>query len=111
MTKYIRTPEQEKEHKEYLSKKRKQHNLDRKQAKAIEALGIHHAPLDLPSLHRAVHGGKRVPWLTTGYDWLDTVSHEYVHLVVSRKSRNTVPIWMHEGLAKYLESRWRGPAA
>ncbi|MFT3712096.1 MAG: tetratricopeptide repeat protein [Archangium sp.] len=48
--------------------------------------------------------------LTFGYDWLDTLSHEYVHLVVSRKSRNTVPIWMHEGLAKYLESRWRGPA-
>lgn len=46
----------------------------------------------------------------TGYDWLDTLAHEYVHLVVSRKSRNTVPIWMHEGLAKYLESRWRGPA-
>ena len=45
-----------------------------------------------------------------GYDWLDTVSHEFVHLVVSKKSRNTVPIWMHEGLAKYLESRWRGPA-
>jgi tetratricopeptide (TPR) repeat protein len=48
--------------------------------------------------------------LMFGYDWLDTLSHEYVHLVVSRKSRNTVPIWMHEGLAKYLESRWRGPA-
>lgn len=48
--------------------------------------------------------------LVQGYDWLDTLSHEYVHLVVSRKSRNTVPIWMHEGLAKYLESRWRGPA-
>jgi tetratricopeptide (TPR) repeat protein len=48
--------------------------------------------------------------LVQGYDWLDTVAHEYVHLVVSRKSRNTVPIWMHEGLAKYLESRWRGPA-
>jgi tetratricopeptide (TPR) repeat protein len=45
-----------------------------------------------------------------GYDWLDTLAHEYVHLVVSRKSRNTVPIWMHEGLAKYLESRWHGPA-
>ncbi len=43
-----------------------------------------------------------------GYEWLDTLSHEYVHLVVSKKSRNTVPIWMHEGLAKYLESRWRG---
>lgn len=45
-----------------------------------------------------------------GYDWLDTLAHEYVHLVVSQKSRNSVPIWMHEGLAKYLESRWRGPA-
>ena len=45
-----------------------------------------------------------------GYDWLDTVAHEYTHLVISRKSRNTVPIWMHEGLAKYLESRWQGPA-
>ena len=32
-----------------------------------------------------------------------------MHLVVSKKSRNTVPIWLHEGLAKYLESRWRGP--
>jgi len=45
-----------------------------------------------------------------GYDWMDTLAHEYVHLVVSKKSHNTVPIWMHEGLAKYLESRWRGEA-
>lgn len=45
-----------------------------------------------------------------GYDWLDTLSHEYVHLVISEKSHNTVPIWLHEGLAKYLESRWRGEA-
>lgn len=45
-----------------------------------------------------------------GYDWLDTLAHEYTHLVVSQKSKNTVPIWLHEGLAKYLESRWRGPA-
>ena len=45
-----------------------------------------------------------------GYDWLDTLAHEYVHLVVTQKSRNTVPIWLHEGLAKYLESRWRGAA-
>lgn len=43
-----------------------------------------------------------------GYDWLDTLAHEYVHLVVSQKSHNTVPIWLHEGLAKFLESRWRG---
>lgn len=43
-----------------------------------------------------------------GYDWQDTLAHEFTHLVVSEKSRNTVPIWLHEGLAKYLESRWRG---
>jgi tetratricopeptide (TPR) repeat protein len=47
--------------------------------------------------------------LLHGYDWLDTVAHEYVHYAVSNVSRNTVPIWLHEGLAKYLESRWRGP--
>ena len=45
-----------------------------------------------------------------GYDWQDTLAHEYVHFVVGNASQNTVPIWMHEGLAKYLESRWRGPA-
>lgn len=44
-----------------------------------------------------------------GYDWLDTLAHEYVHFVVGNASKNTVPIWLHEGLAKYLESRWRGP--
>ena len=43
-----------------------------------------------------------------GYDWRDTLAHEFVHLVVSQKSHNSVPIWLHEGLAKYLESRWRG---
>ncbi|HEY3445520.1 MAG TPA: tetratricopeptide repeat protein [Myxococcales bacterium] len=46
--------------------------------------------------------------LVRGYDWLDTLSHEYTHLVVSQMSRNTVPIWIHEGLAKFLESSWRG---
>lgn len=46
--------------------------------------------------------------LVRGYDWLDTLSHEYTHLVVSKMSRNTVPIWIHEGLAKFLESSWRG---
>ncbi len=43
-----------------------------------------------------------------GSDWLDTLAHEYIHLVVSRSSLNKVPIWLHEGLAKWLESRWRG---
>ncbi|MBN1210455.1 MAG: hypothetical protein JXB05_36715 [Myxococcaceae bacterium] len=43
-----------------------------------------------------------------GYDWQDTLAHEYIHLVVSRSSLNKVPIWLHEGLAKWLETRWRG---
>ena len=48
--------------------------------------------------------------LPRGYSWRDTLAHEYVHLVVSRLSHNTVPIWLHEGLAKYFERRWRAPA-
>ena len=32
-----------------------------------------------------------------GYDWLDTLAHEYVHLVVSQTGHNTVPIWLHGG--------------
>ncbi len=49
--------------------------------------------------------------LGRGYPWLDTVTHEYTHYVVSRVSRNTVPIWFHEGLAKYEERRWRNATA
>ena len=44
----------------------------------------------------------------SGYDWADTLAHEFTHLVISKKSRNTVPIWLHEGIAKYYESRWKG---
>jgi hypothetical protein len=45
--------------------------------------------------------------LLRGYPWLDTLGHEYVHLVITRSSHNTVPIWLHEGLAKFAERRWR----
>ncbi len=45
--------------------------------------------------------------LLAGYPWIDTLNHEYTHFVVSRISFNTVPIWLHEGLAKYEERRWR----
>ena len=44
-----------------------------------------------------------------GYDWLDTASHELIHLLISRRSHNQVPVWLHEGLAKSHESGWRGP--
>jgi len=46
--------------------------------------------------------------LVKGYDWLDTAAHEYTHYVVTARTRNNTPIWLHEGLAKYSESRWRG---
>lgn len=42
-----------------------------------------------------------------GYNWRDTLSHEYTHYVISRVTGNRVPVWLHEGLAKYLETRWR----
>jgi len=46
----------------------------------------------------------------TGYAWADTLAHELTHLMVSKRSRNTVPIWLHEGIAKYYETRWRDRA-
>jgi len=45
-----------------------------------------------------------------GYPWMDTLVHEYVHYVVSRSSHDEVPIWLHEGLARFQQVRWRrGP--
>lgn len=46
--------------------------------------------------------------LMRGYGWADTLAHEYVHYVINHKTRAQVPIWMHEGMAKFLERRWRG---
>lgn len=42
-----------------------------------------------------------------GYSYLDTVSHELVHLIISEKTHNRTPIWIHEALAKFEETRWR----
>ncbi len=46
--------------------------------------------------------------LYRGYPWKDTISHEYVHLVVTYQSRNQAPVWLQEGIARHLESWWRG---
>ncbi|MEW6144218.1 MAG: tetratricopeptide repeat protein [Thermodesulfobacteriota bacterium] len=45
--------------------------------------------------------------LPKGYSWSDTLAHEYTHYLIFLKSENTVPVWLHEGIAKYEESRWR----
>jgi hypothetical protein len=42
-----------------------------------------------------------------GYPWEDTLAHEIVHLVLSRASRDRAPLWLQEGIAKRLETRWR----
>jgi tetratricopeptide (TPR) repeat protein len=49
--------------------------------------------------------------LVRGYGWRDTLAHEYVHLVIQHLTGTRVPIWLHEGLAKFQERRWRGFAA
>lgn len=45
--------------------------------------------------------------LPKGYAWADTLAHEYVHYLVFLKSENKVPVWLHEGIAKYQEKRWK----
>ena len=48
--------------------------------------------------------------LAHGYRWLDAISHEYMHYLIVKLTANKAPIWFHEGLAKYEETRWRnGP--
>lgn len=43
-----------------------------------------------------------------GYAWRDTMAHELTHLIIGGASSNTVPIWLHEGIAKFSETAWRG---
>ncbi|MEO0325922.1 MAG: tetratricopeptide repeat protein [Myxococcota bacterium] len=45
--------------------------------------------------------------LLRGYPWRDTIAHELVHLVLSRATRDRAPVWMQEGMARFLERRWR----
>lgn len=45
--------------------------------------------------------------MARGYDWRDTLTHEYVHYAVYHLGHDAVPVWLHEGIAKVLESRWR----
>ncbi len=45
--------------------------------------------------------------LMHGYPWLDTIGHEYVHLLMTKVTLDQSPVWLQEGLAKFLETRWR----
>jgi len=48
--------------------------------------------------------------LSFGYRWADSLSHEYLHYVIVALSNNQAPIWLHEGMARFYETRWRKPA-
>lgn len=45
--------------------------------------------------------------LLQGYRWLDSLSHEYLHYAIVSLSNNKAPIWLHEGMARFYETRWR----
>jgi hypothetical protein len=44
-----------------------------------------------------------------GYPWRDTLTHELTHLAISMQSRERAPLWLHEGVARRQETRWREP--
>jgi tetratricopeptide (TPR) repeat protein len=48
--------------------------------------------------------------LSFGYRWVDSLSHEYLHYVIVGLTNNQAPIWLHEGMARFYETRWRKPA-
>lgn len=48
--------------------------------------------------------------LARGYRWRDTLAHELVHYMLLAKGGNPIPLWLHEGIAKYWERRWRDRA-
>lgn len=44
-----------------------------------------------------------------GYPWRDTLTHELTHLAISMQTRERAPLWLHEGVARRQEVRWREP--
>ena len=45
-----------------------------------------------------------------GYEWQDSLGHELVHYAVAALTHDRAPVWLQEGLGKFLEQRWRAPA-
>ena len=48
--------------------------------------------------------------LLQGYRWLDSLSHEFLHYAIVSLSDNKAPIWLHEGMARFYETRWLSAA-
>lgn len=44
-----------------------------------------------------------------GYPIRDTLTHELTHLAIAIQSGDRAPLWLHEGVARREEVRWREP--
>ncbi len=44
-----------------------------------------------------------------GYPFRDTLAHELTHLAIAKQSHDRAPLWLHEGVARREEVRWREP--
>ncbi len=44
-----------------------------------------------------------------GYPFRDTLAHEMTHLAIAMQTRDRAPLWLHEGVARREEVRWREP--
>lgn len=49
-------------------------------------------------------------FMRLGYEWQDSLAHELVHYAIAAATYDRAPVWLQEGLAKFLEQRWRAPA-
>jgi hypothetical protein len=45
-----------------------------------------------------------------GYAFRDTLTHELTHLAIAMQSNDRAPLWLHEGVARREEVRWREPS-
>ena len=41
-----------------------------------------------------------------GYDWAHVLSHEFIHYILNKQTKNHAPLWFQEGVAKAFESNW-----
>jgi len=46
-------------------------------------------------------------YLPRGYRWQDTLAHEMIHYFLSKRVGERLPLFLHEGMAKYWESSYR----
>lgn len=44
-----------------------------------------------------------------GYPFRDTLAHELTHLAIAMQTHDCAPLWLHEGVARREEVRWREP--